>query len=125
MGDESYAAQPAFEIVLQHLDGHAELLLIGELDVASAPVLREALERLQADGHRAVQLNLSALTFLDAAGLSVLADARRQLTDLGGRLTVTAVRGIPLRVLTICAMLEDLTADPNQPTTNPQPGVQA
>jgi anti-anti-sigma factor len=125
MGHESEARQPAFEIVLQHLNGHAELLLIGELDMASAPILRHGVDRLVASGQCDLQLNLSGLTFLDAVGLRVLAEVRRRLTGLGGSLTVTAVHGIPLRVLTICAMLENLTAGGDQPATKPRPGTRA
>lgn len=110
MGD-SDSRQSAFEVVVQHLDGHAELLLIGELDIATAPILLGAIDRLVLDGQRDVRLNLSGLTFLDAAGLGALVAAAQQLAGLGGRLIVAGARGTPLRVLTIFGMAESLTGD--------------
>ncbi len=92
------------------MDGYAELLLIGELDIAAAPILHATLERLVDEGHRDVYLNLSALTFLDVAGLRALTLARSRLGALGGSMSVTAVPSIPLRVLTMCGMLDALTA---------------
>jgi anti-sigma B factor antagonist len=52
--------------------------LTGELDVASAPRLQQAVARLCADGETgALTLDLGRLTFIDSTGLAVIAYASR------------------------------------------------
>jgi len=52
------------------LTGDAGLRLEGELDLATAPLLKEALVDLGSE--RAVHLDLALLTFLDSSGLQVI-----------------------------------------------------
>jgi anti-sigma B factor antagonist len=52
------------------LTGVAGLRLEGELDLATAPLLKEALVDLGSE--RAVHLDLALLTFLDSSGLQVI-----------------------------------------------------
>lgn len=47
------------------------LTLIGDLDLAAAPLLEQRLEELRAQ-HRAVRLDLSRLEFMDSSGVHVL-----------------------------------------------------
>jgi anti-sigma B factor antagonist len=89
-------------VAVQYLDGHAEVVLSGELDCASAPRLRRALEQLIIEGHRDLRINVSALAFLDATGIGALTDIRVRLAELQGRLSLLGVRGIPRRALTAC-----------------------
>ena len=56
---------PQLSIQVLHTDGTATVKLAGELDVAVASQLRDALRPL--DGH--VTVDASELTFMDAAGL--------------------------------------------------------
>jgi anti-sigma B factor antagonist len=96
----------ALTVTVHHLDGHAEVVLSGELDCASAPQLRRALEQLIIEGHRDLRINVSALAFMDAAGIGALTDIRVRLAELHGHLSLLGVRGIPHRALTACGMLE-------------------
>ncbi len=59
-----------------------ELVLVGELDIATARQLAAAFERRVAGGHRPIKLNLSAVTFMDSSGLRVLIDLRQQVEEL-------------------------------------------
>jgi len=79
--------------------------LSGELDIATAPLLRDCLEGL--DGQR-VTLDLSALTFLDSAGLSVLARRHR---DVDGGLVLRGVRPAQMRVFAITGLDDVLIFD--------------
>jgi anti-anti-sigma factor len=56
------------------LRGDRLLVVHGELDIATTPELVEMLRRLRYQGH-AVQLDLSAVTFMDSTGLTALMDA--------------------------------------------------
>jgi len=51
-------------------DGERGLRLEGELDMATVPLLLEALEVMRGDGQ--VRLDLSGLTFMDSSGLHAI-----------------------------------------------------
>lgn len=90
-------------------DSYAEVVLVGELDIATAPMLRARLEELIIDGHCDMRLNVSGLLFLDAAGVGSLVDSRQRLRELGGDLRLHGVHGLALRTLSICDLLEVMT----------------
>ncbi|MFF3222948.1 STAS domain-containing protein [Nocardia suismassiliense] len=56
----------------------AVMLVVGEIDLGTAPSFRDQLRRLFGDGAAMVVLDLSPVTFLGAAGLRVLVDAQTQ-----------------------------------------------
>jgi len=65
----------------------------GEIDVATAPQLRAALNTLVDGGAHRISLDLAAVRFVDSAGLGVLVGALRKLEDRnGGRLRVDNVQ---------------------------------
>lgn len=49
--------------------------------MATAPNLRSELNRLIAEAHSPAMVDLSAVTFIDASGLSELVAARRRVAD--------------------------------------------
>jgi anti-sigma B factor antagonist len=63
------------------------LLLTGELDIASVPVLEDRLSALGA-GERSVRLDLSQLDFIDSSGLHALIRAMRAASANGWRLQI-------------------------------------
>jgi hypothetical protein len=56
-----------FTVVVEHLDGAVLVCPVGELDLATAPVLEQVLETF-VGGPPAIDLDLSGLTFVDRAG---------------------------------------------------------
>ena len=62
------------EFRISRPDGGTELKIVGELDVATAPQLTEALRDLQGGE---VVLDLSELTFLDSCGTRALLELAR------------------------------------------------
>ena len=56
----------------------ARLTVAGEIDSSSAPLLREKLDTLFGSPVRELTIDLTAVTFLDSAGLCVLAAAHRR-----------------------------------------------
>jgi anti-sigma B factor antagonist len=93
----------------------------GEVDLATAPILEEALKDFAAGGDPVV-VDLSAVGFLDSSGLSVLVQARQRLEEADGtnglRLVVTRpvirrvfeVTGLA-DVFTLVATLDEATRD--------------
>jgi anti-sigma B factor antagonist len=60
----------------------------GELDMASAPHLGAALDRLPRTPRARLILELRDLRFVDVSGLRMLLRAREQARDLGGELSL-------------------------------------
>jgi anti-anti-sigma factor len=65
--------------------------LTGELDIASAPALREQLLGLLRPGSSQLVVDLSKVSFCDASGLAVLVGTGRRARLLGGYLRLAAV----------------------------------
>jgi anti-sigma B factor antagonist len=63
------------------------LCLLGELDIASAPVLKYRLERLSAEKRR-VRLDLSGLDFIDSSGIYLLVKAFNDASSDGWQFEV-------------------------------------
>jgi len=62
--------------------------VIGEIDVATAPQLRESLHGVIAAGRATVVLNLLEVTFIDSTALGVLVGGLKRCRELGGELHV-------------------------------------
>jgi anti-sigma B factor antagonist len=69
-------------------DGIVVVHVSGELDLATASVLEEALSGSLAAPR--VVIDLAACSFLDSSGVRVLATAARTIDERGGRLDVVA-----------------------------------
>jgi anti-sigma B factor antagonist len=84
-----------------HDDGSARVLqLVGELDISSAPALREQLrDLLAADAD--VVVDLSTLSFMDSSGISVLIVAHKRSLEQGRRLTLRRPGGPVAKVLEV------------------------
>jgi anti-sigma B factor antagonist len=69
-------------------EGVPIITVVGEIDVATAPQLRESLHRLITQGQATVVLDLLGVTFLDSTALGVLVGALKRCRELGGELHV-------------------------------------
>jgi anti-sigma B factor antagonist len=72
-------------------DGVVVCTVIGEIDVASAPRLRQELVRLAAesDGPPRVVVDLAGVDFLDSTGLGVLLGGLKRCRAKGGAMAVS------------------------------------
>lgn len=98
-----------FSISTDERGGAVVVTLRGELDLATAPEVEDAvLEPVRAGGH--VVLDLRGLDFMDSSGVRVLVAAHSAAQDGGGRLTIVrAAPGGPVqRVLEISGLEEVL-----------------
>jgi anti-sigma B factor antagonist len=99
------------------VDGTARLVLAGEVDCSTAPLLRRALDTAFADGACAVTVDLEAVTFLDSAGLSALAVAHRTAIGRGVRLRVLVGTRAVARALQVTGLWELLAVEQVEPGT--------
>ncbi len=80
--------------VLAKADDSCFLGLAGELDIASAPTLTEAVEALQSqDGIATLTLDLAELEFIDSTGLACLLQVEKGCSESGLSLRVIGERG--------------------------------
>jgi anti-sigma B factor antagonist len=82
----------------------ARILVIGELDCGTAPRLTRLLGDLLDAGYRRIDLDLSRLAFLAAAGLTVFCEATARCDEAGGRLRLTGVTPRISRILGITGL---------------------
>ena len=68
----------------------AVIVLVGELDIASLPVLAGHLEQSDAGSRARLVADVSGLSFCDCAGLTALLRIHRRAADAGGWLRLSA-----------------------------------
>ncbi len=82
----------------------ARVTAAGEIDSTSAPVLRERLDALLDGDIDEFVVDLVHVTFLDSAGLCVLAAAHRRAAGRGARMQVLAASRAVIRPLQITGL---------------------
>jgi anti-sigma B factor antagonist len=86
------------------VDAHADtatLQLSGELDVATAPALRERVVELVTQGQVNLVFDCTGLEFIDSTGLGVLIGARARSLAANGTVALTGVRPALQRLLVV------------------------
>lgn len=94
-----------FDIRVRHAGEDAVLVLIGELDIAAVPQLRAAVTEALAAEPAGLILDVSALSFVDAAGLRGLAFARAAAEAQSCRLSLVGPSPRLTRILMITRMI--------------------
>ncbi len=87
----------------------------GEIDSTSAPVLRQRLDGLLEGDVQELVVDLVEVTFLDSAGLCVLAAAHRRSVERGIRMQVLAASRAVIRPLQITGLWALLGATQVEP----------
>ena len=96
------------------VDNHSVTVrAIGEVDLASAPLLNTQLRLAEAVvvPPAPVLLDLTGVTFIGSAGLSVLLDHQERCAELGTRLRVVGGREV-IRVVTVTGLAQTLPVVP-------------
>jgi anti-sigma B factor antagonist len=84
-------------------DHHVVVAIAGEIDVATAPHMAGVL-RWYADCD--VVVDLSAVTLLDASGMTVLIRTRKQLQQTGHSLRTTGEQDSVLTAMTVAGLVD-------------------
>jgi anti-anti-sigma factor len=92
--------------------GDVHLTVAGELDVLTAPRLRDALNHAAARPAGIVVVNMAAVTFIDAIALDTLLEADRALRQIGSGLYVSDPTTIVTRVLELTGLSEHFADQP-------------
>ena len=87
------------------------LALHGDLDVAAAPQLEKLLEAIRAERHQRVMVELSGLSFVDSAGVSVLIKAKKEADEDGSQFLLRRPTAQVHRVFALVGMVDWLIFD--------------
>ncbi|WP_308103320.1 STAS domain-containing protein [Actinocorallia sp. API 0066] len=75
---------------MREVEGAVVVRPRGEVDMSTAPGLREELDRLISGGARRVVVDLAEVTFLDSTGLAVFVGVWQRLRNEGGSFALAA-----------------------------------
>ena len=98
--------------VLTGPDGAVTVAIGGDLDIASAPAVREQLLGLLSPGACRLVIDMSAVRYADASGLAVLVSTQRRAVLLGGGLRLAAPRPEVAGALAVTGLSRHLAAYP-------------
>lgn len=87
-------------------DGWIVLRVVGEVDVATAPVLRQALVEAQYEGRRHIALDLDGVEFLDSFGLGVIVGGLKRAGIHDGEVVIVCSRSRLLHVFEVTRLQE-------------------
>jgi anti-anti-sigma factor len=99
---------PALRITVESDGATTVLRLAGELDLATAELLRERVRILLGYGTvlQKLVLDLAGLEFLDVTGLGALLETRRKLAATGVELSLRRPRPMVVRMVTLLNLEE-------------------
>ncbi|HYY44994.1 MAG TPA: anti-sigma factor antagonist [Actinomycetota bacterium] len=89
---------------VRKLGSHAVVDVTGEIDVYTAPKLREKLIELVSEGTYDVVVNLEGVDFLDSTGLGVLVGALKRVKAHDGNLSLVCTQDKILKIFKITGL---------------------
>jgi anti-sigma B factor antagonist len=96
-----------FEIAERVVGDQTSVLSVkGEIDVSTAPELRDRLLTAAQNGHGIVVVDLSEVTFLDSTALGVLVSGLKRLRAEGGDLRLVVTGRSVAKVLEITGLVD-------------------
>lgn len=79
------------QVRLERRDGTSHYVIVGELDAAASDPLRRALQQAVGSADGRIDLDLSAVEFIDSSCVEVLLSAQQDLHERGVVLCIGAV----------------------------------
>jgi anti-sigma B factor antagonist len=96
------------DIETRHEDGWTILVAGGELDLYTAPRLRDEVLARVDEGADRIAIDLNGVGFIDSTGLGILVACLKRVRELDGRLVLIAPETSPLRRLLSLTGLEQV-----------------
>jgi anti-sigma B factor antagonist len=88
-------ARAELSIEARAMGDRTVLTVRGELDLYTAPALRDRVLAAAAEGHRRLVIDLSGVPFMDSSGLGVIVACLKRLRESGGDLALVTAPGSP------------------------------
>ena len=120
-GAEPGASAP-LQVDVHRIDHRAVIMVAGEIDLATAPMLSLAARKVLADQVTGLAVDLGRVTFMDSSGVHAIVNASARARQRGSRLVI--LRGPPDvdRVFTLTGNCDDVEGGDVEPV---EPSVQA
>ena len=93
-----------FDITVAEKGDWSVVSVSGEVDVATAPRLREEIVKVVSEGATKVLVDLEAVDFLDSMGLGVLVGALKRVRSHDGEMAVVCTNDRLLRIFEITGL---------------------
>jgi anti-sigma B factor antagonist len=90
-------------------DGWTAVLVAGDIDLTTAPKLREQLLRLLSDGQTQLVVDLAGVGFCDSTGLGVLIGAARRARNVGGDVQLSGLSSGLVRIFELTRLHQAFT----------------
>jgi len=110
------ASPESFTATLERVDGKAIVVLVGELDLDTAPELARVLEPVLDDGPPEVLIECSDLSFIDSSGIAVLVAAQMRLKGRGAYLALRSLTPHAMKIFATVGLTEFLNVDHADPS---------
>ncbi len=111
MTDVSPAPEDRLRITTLNEPEPAVFVLEGELDPHTSPMLQAHIDDVVAADASHVVLDFADVSFVDSAGLRVIADTHRRLQEAGGGLTVRRPSAGLVKLLTLTGLADHVTIE--------------
>jgi anti-sigma B factor antagonist len=99
-------------------DGDRVIVTVsGEIDVYSAPVLRQALVDVMSTDARDITVDLDGVSFMDSSGLGVLVGAWKRMRATDGSFRLVCSRELILKTFRITGLTRVFSIYPSLPET--------
>jgi anti-anti-sigma factor len=93
-----------FRIAVGVESGRCSMVLAGELDVSTAPLLRDRLAEVTDELETELVLDIGGLTFIDSTGLSLIVSEHKALKARGAHLVVCSPTKMAQRLFEISGL---------------------
>ncbi len=104
MMDDGEREGAELDVTLEELGGYSLIGLSGEVDVYSAPKLREVIKDLVDEGKYSLVVDLGKVAFLDSTGLGVLVGGLKRVKHHDGELGIICGQEKILRIFRITGL---------------------
>ena len=89
---------------VQSTNNETRLILRGSLDINSAPVLAEEIDRIIAAKPAKVAVDLASLELIDSSGVAALVKLYKGIRHAGGEIAIVGARDQPLAIFKLLRM---------------------
>lgn len=90
-----------------------ELRLVGEIDMATAPLVEDALSSAIVAERDLVMIDLSGVDFMDSSGLNALINGRNRLGGNGAKLVISGMSDQVRRLFELSGLMTVFTFAPS------------
>ena len=103
--DHEFPSEPPLRLEVLGEQSEPIVRIVGEIDIATAPLVRAELANLVNRGARQIRLDLADVGFIDSSGLGVLVGTLRRLREeRDGRVRIDAVQDGVRRIFEITGL---------------------